>query len=127
MRNHPSSRSNSAVVESYIATELELGRLLGPVSQDMVHSSPIGLVPQACQPSRWRMIVDLSYPPGQSVNDGIAPELCSIQYTSIDEAVRIILCMGVGTNLVKIDLKDVYRVVPVYPADHHLGQCNVCG
>lgn len=120
LRNHPSSLSNGAVVESYMATELELGRLLGPVPRAGVHSSPIGLIPKARQPNRWRMIVDLSCPTGQSVNDGIAPGLCSIQYASIDEAVRIILSMGVGTNLVKIDLKEAYRMVPVHPADHHL-------
>ena len=39
--------SNGAVVESYIATELGLGRLLGPVPRGTVHSSPIGLVPKA--------------------------------------------------------------------------------
>lgn len=36
-----------AVVKNYIATELELGKLLGPVSWAGVHSSPIGLILKA--------------------------------------------------------------------------------
>ena len=97
--------------------ELELGRLLGPVSPAGVHSSPLGLVPKSRQPNKWRMIVDLLCPLGQSVNHRISSELCSIQYASIDS---IILCMGIGTSLVKIDLKDAYRIVPVHPSDQHL-------
>lgn len=122
--NHPSSLANGAVVEEYIASEVALGRLVGPVMGDSVssgiHISPIGLVPKAHQFNRWRMIVDLSSPHGQSVNDGISTELSSIQYSSMDEAVGIILSMGQGTQLVKIDLKDAYRMVPVHPDDHHL-------
>ena len=120
MRNHPSASANSSVVDSYIATEVALGRLLGPVSQVGIHSSPIGLVPKARQHNKWRMIVDLSCPRGQSVNDGISADHCSIQYASVDEAVNIILAMGRCTQLVKVDLKDAYRIIPVHPLDHHL-------
>ena len=28
------------------------------------------------QPGKWQLIVDLSYPAGSSVNDGIEPKLC---------------------------------------------------
>ena len=51
----------------------------------------------------WHMIVNLSSPHGQSVNDGISTELSSIQYACINEAVSIILSMGQDTLLVKID------------------------
>ena len=50
--------------------------------------------------------MDLSCPRGQSVNDGISADHCSIQYASVDEAVNIILAMGRCTQLVKVDLKD---------------------
>lgn len=120
LRNHPSSLANASVVDDYLARERNLGRLVGPVPASGVHSSPIGLVPKAHQLSRWRMIVDLSCPRGGSVNDGIAPGVCSIQYAALDEAVGIILSMGIGTQLVKIDLKDAYRIVPVHPGDQHL-------
>ena len=61
-----------------------------------------------------------SSPHSQSVYDGVSTELSSIQYSSIDEAAGIILSMGQATQLVKIDLKDAYRMVPVHPEDQHL-------
>ena len=54
------------------------------------------------------------------MNDGIAESLCSLRYASVDEAVQIITCLGRGAQLVKIDLLDAYRMVPVHPGDQHL-------
>lgn len=122
-RNHPSSTSNEEVVDSHIHTEVGLGRLVGPVSplfQCDVHISPIGLIPKAHQVNRWRLIVDLSAPQGYSINSGISSESCSLSYASLDEAVQVILQLGPGALLVKMDLKDAYRIVPVHPDDHHL-------
>ena len=62
--------------------------------------------------------MDLSAPRHQSVNDGISPEYCSLQYASIDDAVKLIMLLGPGTQLAKLDIKDAYRIVPVHPDDH---------
>ena len=86
----------------------------------MVHLSPMGLVPKSHQPNKFRLIVDLSTPAGTSVNDGIPSELCSLKYASLDNAVALIQTLGRGTRLVKMDLKDAYRMVPVHPDDYHL-------
>ena len=118
-RNHPSSLCNGAVVSSYIQKEVSLGRLVGPISQDGIHTSPIGLIPKARQVGKWRMIVDLSYPAGGSVNDGISRTLSSVRYASVDNAVEIIRSLGPRAVLTKFDLQDAYRIVPVHPADHH--------
>ena len=122
-RNHPSSLANPAVVEAHIQNEIQLGRLVGPIPAAMVsqvQSSPIGLVPKSHQVNKWRLIVDLSHPYGYSVNDGILPDLCSLSYSSVDEAVQYILQLGRGTELVKLDLKDAYRMIPIHPQDQHL-------
>lgn len=122
-RNHPSALSNPQVVQDHIAAEVEVGRLLGPMKQallPLLHSSPIGLVPKSNQVDRWRMIVDLSFPPGGSVNDGVARELASLTYAKVDDAIQHILQLGVAAKLVKIDLKNAYRIVPIHPQDHHL-------
>ena len=118
-RNHPSSLCHSNIVTQYIAHEVSLGRLVGPVSPLGVHTSPIGLIPKRRQPNSWRMIVDLSCPSGSSVNDGIDPVLASIRYASVDNAVEIIRSLGPGALLTKFDLKDAYRLIPVHPTDHH--------
>ena len=67
------------------------------------------------------MICDLSSPFGSSVNDGISPDLYSLHYAKVDDAVHIIRHLGKGTQLVKLDLKDAYRIVPVHPDYHLLG------
>ena len=46
--------------------------------------------------------------------------LASVSYSSVDDAVRRILHLGKGTHLVKVDLKQAYRQVPVHPQDQHL-------
>ena len=59
------------------------------------------------------MIVDLSFPFGHSVNGGISSTLASVSYSLVDDAMRRILHLGKGTQLVKVDLKQAYLQVPV--------------
>ena len=121
--NHPSSRANSRVVDERISAELEAGRLLGPIPPHQaptVHVSPLGLVPKKHQSNKWRLICDLSSPSNHSVNDGISPTFCSLHYASVDDAMAIIQRLGRNTRLIKLDIKDAYRIVPVHPADYAL-------
>jgi len=67
-----------------------------------------------------RLILDLSYPEGKSVNDGIELELCSLKYVSVDDAVRVVLELGTGTQLAKLDIQNVYCIIPVHLADRRL-------
>ncbi len=67
-----------------MSIEVAAGRILGPVEPDSSHSIHIncfGLVLKGHTPGKWKLIVDLSFPAGGSVNDGIDPGLCSLQYT----------------------------------------------
>ena len=64
--------------------------------------------------------MDLSSPRGRSVNDGISSSLCSLSYASVDNTVNIITMLGRGTSLIKIDLSNAYRMVPVHPVDQSL-------
>jgi hypothetical protein len=79
-----------------------------------------GVIPKQHQQGKWRLIVDLSHPKGSSVNDGIEPELCSLSYASIDDAVSVIVQKGWGTLLAKLDLESAYRIIPIHPHDRHL-------
>ena len=121
--NHPSCRANPGAVQERLMAELRAGRLFGPVTHTQCprpHVSPMGLVPKARQPNKFRLIVDLSCPSNKSVNDGIPSYFCSLRYASIDDAVAKIRALGCRTMLLKIDLKDAYRIVPVHPSDYHL-------
>ena len=84
-----------------------------------VHTSPMGLIPKP-HTDEWKLIVDLSSPYDASVNNGIAWDICSLQYASVDEAVCLVMCLGPGIKLIKMDLSKALRMVPVHPDDHHL-------
>jgi hypothetical protein len=121
-KNHFSSVANSSVVRDHISNKVKMGRLVGllPITQvGLVHTSPIGLVPKP-HSNKFRLIVDLSYPEGLSVNDGICQEWCSLQYTSMDNKVEIIQLLGPGAILAKLDMKYAYRIILVHPDDHYL-------
>ena len=66
------------------------------------------------------MIVDLSSPAPNSVNHGIPKDWCSLSYASMDDALQLIRTLRPGCQLLKMDLKNAYRVVPVHPDDQHL-------
>ena len=121
-RSHPSSLGNSSVVNSHISLEVDHGRMIGPLPPpqvNSVHISPVGLVPKL-HSDKFHMIVDLSFPTDANINDGISEDLCSLQYTKVDHVVEIILQLGRGAQLVKMDLKDAYQLNPVHPHDQHL-------
>ena len=72
-------------------------RLAGPFPKSLIpsaHISPFGVIPKSHQPGKWRLIVNLSYPNGFSVNDSIPRELCSISYVTIDDAIQNIVELG---------------------------------
>ena len=122
MQNHPSAHENKAAVRDYIKIERDAGRLVGlfPGSDcPDVHISRIGLVPKS-ELSQWRMIVDLSSPFSHSINDGVSSMLSSLSYSLVDHIVNLILSLGKGTYLGKVDLKHAYHQIPVHPRDHHL-------
>ena len=81
-RNMKSAMEHGEVVEKYLGEEREAQRVLGPFKRSLfpeVHVSPFGVIPKA-DPGKWRLILNLSSPHGNSVNDGIAKELCSLIY-----------------------------------------------
>ena len=84
-----------------------------------IHVSPTGLVTKS-EKGHWRMIVDLSFPFHHSVNDRVSSTLSSLSYSSVDDVVDLILCLGKGTRLEKVDLKHAYRQIPFDPQDNNL-------
>ena len=122
--NMRSANENAEVVQAYLDKELVLGRIVGPVTPDRTprgtQLSPFGVIPKTSQPGKWRLIVDLSSPEGKSVNGGIEPELCSLQYLRLDDVVERIASAGQGVLLAKMDIESAYRMVPVHPGDRPL-------
>ena len=119
-QNMRSAKKNPEVIAEYIGKQVELGNILGPFPRETaprVHINRFGAIPKKHQPGKWRIITDLSYPEGQSVNDAIDPHCCSMSYITVDEVARAALALGRGTLMAKIDIKSAYRLIPVHPAD----------
>ena len=121
--NMGSALRNPQVVDDYLAREVHLGRVAGPFPTPplpSLHISRFGVIPKRGRPGRWRLIVDLSHPPGQSVNGGIAGDELSLSYARVDDAIDFIVHEGRGTLLAKVDIRDAYRLVPIHPEDRTL-------
>ena len=64
---------------------------------------------------KWRLITDLSFTTGSSLNDGINSDYCSLECTSVDRVASHVMSLGRGVLIVKIDIKSAYRFIPVFP------------
>ena len=109
------------IIDTELAKECAAGRILGPFSSSPLpnlHCSGLGVVPK--KNGKWRMIMHLSAPIGQSINDHISKEQYSLQYASVDDAIQILTNLGKGALMAKVDLKSAFRVVPVHPTDWEL-------
>ena len=105
-----------------IHKEKQLGRIAGPFLtppfQDLV-VSPLGLVPKK-EAGTFRLIHDLSFPKGNSINFGIPKEYCSVTYENYDYFVSLLTSVGPGCFIAKADLESAFRIIPVNPDDYHL-------
>lgn len=121
-KNWPSTRKLASAVKASIKKDLCLGRKLGPFpsppSQNFI-GSPMGAF-QKRSSSKVRVIHDLSWPPGESVNDFISSEDYAVEYMSVDDVVKSVKRYGPETLLAKLDLADAFHHVLVHPDDWEL-------
>ena len=84
------------IANSKILKEINLGRIAGSFPEPpfpTVRVSPIFVIPKTSS-TEFRLIHNLSFPPNNSVNDFIDREHCSVKYSSIDDAVKMIHDLG---------------------------------
>lgn len=119
-RNMSSALTHPHVIEEYIEPQVGLGNILGPFQSSEfpeIHINRFGCIQKRHQPEKWRLITDLSFPKGQSVNEAIDPKLCSLSYITVEEVAQKAMSLGVGSMLAKIDIRSAYRLIPVHPED----------
>ena len=117
-----SALENPSAVDTQLGKELEAHRLAGPFQSPPLSPfwiSPLGIVPKKV-PGEFRLIHHLSFPKGSSVNDGIPPEHTSFHYATMDGAIKLIKSAGPGCFLAKTDIKNAFRIIPIYPNDYGL-------
>ena len=100
-----------------ISIELQRGHISGPFKDPPwknIHCSPLGsrIKPDGSH----RLILDLSQPIGESVNDGIQKEEFSVKYSGFDTATDLVFNNGVNCLMSKMDIKQAFRILPVKPS-----------
>ena len=117
--NWPSVAKLESHVQASIEKDVALGRKLGPFSCPpcaTYMASPLGAFEKRSS-AKVRVVHDLSYPRGNSINDFIDPEDYQMKYMSIDDVVKEVKKLGCHALMAKADLSDAYHHILVHKDD----------
>ena len=116
--NWQSALEHDIQVTEFLKNNLKLGVIAGPlqVIPEYFRISPLGAFTKK---NKTRVIHDLSFPPGLSVNEGIDRDQTSVSYSSVEDIVE---CCRINPTpwLAKCDIKSAYMSCFVKPSDRHL-------
>ena len=114
--NLSSAKEAPGVIDEDLALNLQRGRVAEMVElRPPSIVSPLGLVPKPS--GGFRRIHHLSSPAKQSVNDHIPSHYGNLRYSLFNDALNQVRTAGPGAILVKRDLADAFRHIPIHPAD----------
>lgn len=74
---------------------------------------------------KFKFKLHLSYPPGESVNDGISKEEVAVSYVSFNRAIRLVARDRQGALLAKSDIKWAFCLLPMHPFCFYLLDCKL--
>ena len=126
--NHAGAVNWPSYMNKYIDKECKYNAIIGPFD-GVPFSRRVGVSPLSTRAKRdsddRRVIMDLSWPPGLSVNDGIAKNqfmgfACKLSFPTIDVIAERVFRLGPGAFLFKIDLSRFFRQIPLDPGDYSL-------
>ena len=123
-KNHSSASEFPQDIEAYLKEEVQFGAILGPFHTDPIsgcHKSPF-MTREKPNSIHRRVIVDLSWPKGFSVNTGVNKDSYLgtdfvLSLPTIDHITSCIKASGPGTHLYKIDISRAFRHVKIDPGD----------
>lgn len=101
------------VIQEKLDQDLQSGRIVPATQLSPFISSPLGLVPKSN--GDLRRIHHLSYPRGMSVNDFIPKEATNLRYATLADIFVRICRAGQRAVIIKKDIKDAFRNIPVAP------------
>ena len=123
--NHKGAVEHPEALKKYIKKEKEKGAVMGPYN-NIPFNSKVGISPFSTRAKKHsqdrRIILDLSFPPGHSVNDGILKDnymglQAKLTFPKVDELACRIYSLGKGCYLFKVDLSRYFRQIPLDPGD----------
>ena len=126
--NHPSAEKFPDHVEHYLKEEMGHEAIIGPFENPPIplHTSPF-MTRQKSDSTNRRIIVDLSWPKGQGVNDFVCPDKYvdlefALTLPNIDHITKAVKKFGKNCHIAKIDISRAFKHVPMDPRDIcHLG------
>ena len=116
-KNLRSALEHEEAVTKAICKELHRKHTSGPFQEPPIpnlHCSPLGS--REKKDGTRRLIMDLSQPLGESVNEGIPKEDFLVKYASFDQATELVYKMGKNCFMTKIDIQHAFRLLPVHPS-----------
>ena len=118
--NQLPSDADPGVTTTKIATDLTIGRIaIRP--PEAICCSPLGLIPKSDGTLRRIHNLSSSKPRrGLSVNAAIPEAYSTLTYSTVDDILALILLAGRGAVILKRDLKDAFRNIPVAITDQRL-------
>ena len=117
--NWPSAVKYKEGVYSYIEKHKASGAIQGPLEIANIdfRGSPLGAFEKVVN-GKLRVIHDLSWPPGEAVNDSIPKDSYTVQYSTVHDAVKL-ASKYPDIWFAKADLADAYLTCPVRFEDRH--------
>lgn len=133
LSNHIGALQYPKQVQEYLIKEMQHKTLVGPLCSlpclDRMAVSPMSTIPKKHSIKR-RIITDLSWPKGASVNDGIPKneyvgQPSHIRYPTVDQLCfrAVTLSKGKKKGMIqgyKVDLNRAFRQIPMCPRDWSL-------
>ena len=107
-RTHRGALNYLAAVSTYLRDEISVGAIAGPFSEIPLSTGQMALSALNSVPKRdgneRRIIIDLSWPSGSSVNAGISSEeydgqLFRLCYLTVDHIAELVVEHGVGCHI----------------------------
>ena len=127
-KNHKGATEYPEHLKKYIQKEASYGAVMGPYDK-IPFAHNIGISPLSTRPKKesqeCRVILDLSFPIGTSVNDGILKDsylgmAATIKFPKTDHFALRIFQLGPGCYMFKVDLSRYFRQIPLDPGDYSL-------
>ena len=127
-KSHRGALDYPEQMTKYIEKETRYKAVLGPFDK-IPFTHNIGISPLSSRPKKGsqdrRVILDLSFPIGDSVNDGIPKDTymgfqARLTFPKTDELAFRIFQLGEGCYMFKIDLSRYFRQIPLDPGDYSL-------
>ena len=126
--NHKGATNYPDYIDAYIQKELNKGTLIGPFEHNpfgkRAKFSPMNTRDKR-ESTDKRIIMDLSFPNGKSVNNGINKDKyrnksVSLTLPNIFDLVDKVMCIGRKAKMFKRDLTGAFKQIPVCIGEIHL-------